>query len=364
MINEELYSNEGLLVLIDCLNQLIDSSGKRHQMVNTSKEKILEAYEAAKNFLPVEIINKQLKITNQKIFRLNVAGKCNLSSSKYCLKLCPTQLSLSEQLLIRNYLSDSKYGNLPMNHIWAEAQRNGLYISVHTFYKYARQIRGKIEIKEKKEHKMTSIHAENTFEILHMDSTTFKCGNGERVYVHFVMDNRSRKVLGAVPSYSSKSKVVADNLKDVISKYDLHNKSFELYCDDGPENHGDVTDLLKDKTIKITKIVANYKNHTSNNMIEAWNKKFKQIILKKFKAESFEDLEVRLPKMMDYFNNLNLPILKTLSPNEVVTGVKYEDIGIREKMEGAKNMRLNQNRILICNIKTLSQKMNHNCSAN
>src|ERR1035437_1038350 len=111
-MNEDLYSYEGLLVLIDCLNELIDGSGKRQQMINTSKEKVMASYDLAKNFLPVEIINDQLRVTNQKIFRLKVAGKCTRSTSKYCLKLCPTQLSLTEQHVIRNYLSSDKYDNL------------------------------------------------------------------------------------------------------------------------------------------------------------------------------------------------------------------------------------------------------------
>jgi len=254
---------------------------------------------------------------------------------------------------------------LPVNHIWAEAQRNGLYISVGTFYKYVRQIKGKPELIEMKEIKRAEIRADRPFGILHMDSTTFRCLNGERVYVHFVMDNYSRKVLGAVPSYSSKSEVVADNLRKVISKYKLRNKPFELYCDDGPENHGDVTELLKnDKRIQITKIVANYKVYTSNNMIEAWNKKFKRIVLKKFIVKSFENLEEQLPKMIDYFNDLKLPVLKTLSPNEASAGVKYEDIGIKSKMEEAKFLRLSQNQVLLCNTKEMSQKINHNCANN
>ncbi|MEI8278830.1 MAG: DDE-type integrase/transposase/recombinase [Bacteroidota bacterium] len=363
-MNDELYSYEGLLVLIDCLNQMIDVSGNRQLMINTSKETVVEAYEVAKNFLPVEIINSQLKITNQKLFRLKVSGKCTRSSSKYCLKLCPTQLSISEQLLIRNYLSDSKYENLPLNHIWAEAHRNGLHISINTFYKYVRHIRGKKQVVEVKGKKHTTVEAEKPFQILHMDSTTFRCMNGERVYVHFVMDNYSRTVLGAVPSYSSKSIVVAKNLMDVIIKYKLRNKPFELYCDDGPENHGYVNELLKDKKIKITKIVANYKTSTSNNMIEAWNKKFKWIILKKFKINSLEHLEVQLPKMMDYFNNLKLPVLGTLSPNEAIAGMKYDDFDIKTKMAAAKKTRLGQNRLLICNIKAISQKLNHNCELN
>ena len=362
-INNELYSSEGLLILLNCLNDLIDCSGKRNEMINAAKEKIIQAYDIAKNYLPVEEVNKQLRLTNQKIFRIKVSGKCKRSASKYCMKLCPTQLCLTEQLLVRKYLADNKYENLPINHIWADAYRNGLYISKATFYKYVNQIRGKKPIKEKKEYKSIEIRSDKPFGILHMDSTTFRCQNGERVYVHFIMDNYSRTVLGAVPSYSSKSVVVANNLKNIIQKYKLRNVPFELYCDDGPENHGDVTELLKSKRMKAIKIVANYKTHTSNNMIEAWNKKFKRFILTKFQAKSLTDLKKQLPEMVDYFNNLYLPVLDTLSPNEAISGIKFEDLEMKSKMAEAKKHRLSQNRLLICNIKDLSKKPHYNCAA-
>lgn len=356
-------SYEGLLILIECLNLLLDNSGRREQLIDSSKKQIMETYESAKNYLSVETIHEQLRISNQKMFRLRVSEKCLISTFQHCMKLCPTQLSLPEQLEIRKYVTDIEYENLPINHLWAEAQRNGLYISKKTFYRYVRKIRGKPEVKVKEEEvKKKRVEAKEVFEILHMDSTTFKCLNGERVYIHFIMDNFSRNILGAVPSHSSKSHVVAENLKEVIAKYNLYIKPFTLYCDDGPENHGEVTKLLN--LTGIVKIVANYNTDQSNNMIEAWNKKFKQIVLKKFKAKSFENLESNLPIMVDYFNNLPLPVLKTLTPNEIIAGTKYEDLEVRAKMDKAKIQRLNQNRVLICNLKDALNTGNFNCQTN
>ena len=365
-MSKELYSSEGLLALINCLNELIDISGKRRQLINMSKDSVVSTYEIAQNHLPIEVINEQLKITNQKLFSLRVSGKCNLSISKSCLKLCPNQLTIDEQILIREYLSKSDYKDLPLNHIWAEAQRNGLYVSKTTFYKYVRQIKGKVDSKiEDLEHEIQrkTVSAKRVFEILHMDSTTFKCLNGERVYVHFVMDNFSRTILGAVTSHSSKSIVVANNLLEVISKFQLEKIPFELYCDDGPENHGFVNDLISTGKVKITKIVANFSTQKSNNMIEVWNKKFKQVILKKFKAKSFENLKVELPNMVDYFNNLKLPVLRTLTPNEVIKGATYEDLQVKFKMEEAKLKRLVQNKMMNCHLSSSLNDKNYNCKS-
>ncbi|HTN18785.1 MAG TPA: hypothetical protein VL092_13955 [Chitinophagaceae bacterium] len=349
-MKQDLYSTEGLLVLIDCLNDLIDSTGQRDQIINNSKERVISAFKNAANFLSPEMINERLRISDQKFFRLSVAGKCNVSVSKSCMRLCPCQLSLYEQQQIKKYVNDPNYQNLPVNHLWSEAQRNGLFISRHTFSKYVRQIRGVAPRKDAEEEhvKLKKIIATKVFEILHMDSTMVRCLNGERVYIHFIMDNYSRNVLGAIVAYSSKSIMVAKNLENVIAKFDLVDTPFELYCDDGPENHGYVNDLIQFGKAKIKKIVANYSTRKSNNMIEAWNKKFKRVVLKKFKIKSYESLCEDLPTMLDYFNNLPLPVLKTLTPNEVVKGVRYEDLNVRKKINEARLNRLEENRKLNC----------------
>jgi hypothetical protein len=67
--------------------------------------------------------------------------------------------------------------------------------------------------------------------------------------------------------------------------------------------------------------------------------------------------------MVDYFNNLKLPVLNTLSPNEAISGLKFEDLDVKNKIAEAKKIRLSQNRSLSCNIKDLSKRMNYNCAA-
>jgi len=340
----------GLLVLINCLNEIIDASGERKSMIDDAKSSVLKAYQNAERFLPTKTINKRLKISGQKISRWKKENRCSISVTKRCLVSCPMQLSLAEQMRLRNYLFDPQYQTLPRNHIWAEARRNDLHISAPTFYKYSRAMDEKQILYEIAKNETISIRAEKVFQILHMDSTILRCENGERVYVHFIMDNYSRTILGAVASHSSKSIVVAENLKNVLDKYKLYNHPFELYCDDGPENHGFVKELLKDNRIRITKIVANYKEKTSNNMIEAWNKKFKYVVLRKFKIKSFEHLNELLPETITYANNLKLPSLKTLSPHEVLDGMKLEDLGMKIKVQEAKQLRLKQNRATDCKI--------------
>jgi putative transposase len=340
---------KGLIILVNCLNDMIDSSGERDTMALNTKDRVVQAYERARKFLPPKTINKRLKISNQKISRWSKEKKCPLSAIKICYLSCPAQLTMTEQVLLKNYLINPDYSNLPRNHIWALARRKDLCVSLPTFYKYCRETHGKPKVYEIEKRETVSVHAKKIFQILHMDSTRITCKNGERIYVHFIMDNYSRKILGAVPSFSSKSEVVAENLKRILSKYHLYNQPFELYCDDGPENQGYVYELLKnDKRIKIKKIVARYEDKTSNNMIEYFNRKFKYVILRKFNPRHFDNLLELLPEMVKYNNNLFLPVLKTLTPNEVVKGLRYEDLDFKYKMQAAKRLRIAQNQAMDC----------------
>ncbi len=340
---------EGLTVLVNCFNEMLDSTGERDRLEKRNREKLVQAYFLARNFLPRKTLEEKIGINEKRIKQWATYKKCKTSVLKKCFLNAPQQLTLSEQEKFKRYFTDPENSNLPRNHIWAKARREGLYISRQTFSKYAIAYAGLIEPKERnKDHEGETITARKPFTILHMDSTMVKCSNGERCYIHFIMDNYSRNILGAVPSYSSKSETVAQNLKQVIVKNRLYNRSIKLYCDDGPENHGFIHELMRnDHRIRISQIIGTYIKK-SNNLIERWNHKFKHIILKKYKLESFQHLADILPEMIDYNNNLHLPVLHTLTPNEVIKGKKKKDINDAYEVKLAISRRSAENRTLNC----------------
>ena len=123
-----------------------------------------------------------------------------------------------------------------------------------------------------------------------------------------------------------------------------------------------VSNFLSNENVRIEKIVANYKTRKSNNMIEAWNKKFKQVILRKFKPYSFDHLQELLPEMIDYINNLKLPVHKTLSANEMLGGIKFEDHELKTKMTKARQIRLEQNQLIKCKVAFTPEKTDTKCA--
>jgi uncharacterized protein YktA (UPF0223 family) len=83
---------KGLIVMINCLNDMIDSTGERGAMTENIKDKFIKSYARAKEFLPSKTINKRLKISNQKISRWTKEKKCPLSMTEHCFNSCPTHL--------------------------------------------------------------------------------------------------------------------------------------------------------------------------------------------------------------------------------------------------------------------------------
>jgi putative transposase len=315
-----------------------------------NKDKIINAYFQARKYLPRDTLNSRLRLNERRVHQWTAEKTCEKSIIKKCFLTYTGQLTISEQEQFKRYLHNPEYSNLPRNHIWAKARREGLMMGLRSFYKYAHALDGYREVKQKRrEFPVTTIRADKPLAILHMDSTLISCLNGERVYIHFIMDNYSRKILGAVPTYSSKSEVVAMNLKQVIIKNRLYDKYIKLYCDDGPENQVYVKDLIRtDRRIRIDRIVATYNFQKNNNMIEYWNHKLKYIVLKRYKPESFKHLQSILPEMINYSNNLHLPVLNTLSPNEAIKGKKKKDVYNDLQTILARHRRKIENNKLIC----------------
>lgn len=347
-------SYEGFSKIIEFLHGVILKAGGWEKLAKTMKYEIVETYIDASKYLPPEIICEKLQIPKFVIERWKNEKKCECSVTKNCYNSFPFQLTQKEQEIIYEYLTNPEYKFFPRNYIWAQMCRDmgGIVISKHTFYRYATLLCGKsfsIKKEEEQEDEIIRIRAQKRYQILHMDSTLYRCMNRERVYIHFIMDNFSRCILGAVASYSTKSETVAQNLKNVIEKYELSETYFELYCDDGPENKKDVDNLINNNpSLKAVKVIASYKEKTSNNMIEASHHRFKNYFLRKYSIRDYEHLVELLPEIIEYINNTPLPILNTLTAKEVLAGKKQKNLKFFRKMETAKKKRLTSNQKFDC----------------
>ncbi len=352
VVQNKRYANmcRGLLCLVNMLQVLVNSVSNKKALFRKNKLQLVEGFYRLKKYFPSATIEKRLLVTAAQISRWKNEGRCMLSALKLCFTVQTTQLTFEEQLKWKEYLMADKHRYLPVSSIWAKAQReNYLMIALETAYKYKNELLGKVERPKCAKLKI-KILATRPFEILHMDSTQLVLASKEKVYIHFIMDNFSRAILGAIISYSSKSASVVQNLRNVIQQYNLRYKPFTLFCDGGPENEGDVNGLLKQPGVCITKVIANYLNDTTNNMAEAWHKRFKQVILKMYAVKNVAELEHMLPEMIDFANRMYLPVLDTLSPLEVLAGKQYHELQVAERMGLAQQQRIQTNRAINCRV--------------
>ncbi|GIM57041.1 hypothetical protein CAPN006_14340 [Capnocytophaga canimorsus] len=354
-----------LMKFIHHYQEIAEKLGKKNLLVGEHKTQFIGLYEKLEIKFNTKEVKQITNIDEQKMFRLKTSGCCNVSLSKNCLKLYPNQLALYEQDMLRKLLTNENFSHLPWSYIHAYAQREGLLtMSLDTFYKYGKDLGFKPQKKEKKSKmKMFCPKATYPFQILHMDSTFWRCENGERIHIHFIQDNFSKKILGAIVDYSIKSETVVKNLSNVIEENQLQQKTLELYCDDGPENKREVEAYLAANNFVLKKITANYKTKKSNNEIEAWNKKFKHILLRKYSIKSMLHMRKLIPEMLDYYNNLYLPSLESLTPNEVVAGKTRKTIEQEIRVKQNLIRRLEANRNLDCLLKEAQDFQKYDCKS-
>lgn len=337
---------KSMYVLFECYKGIIFSSQYSKKMIRSNKSIISKAYKYACRHSSKKLVSKFIGIPFQRINSWNNTSKCVKSVFNSCMVKHPSQLSVREYGILKGVLTDERFEALPLSYRWAQLVRTSpVAIGISTFYKYA-----KVFLVERCQYIKPSSNVESPkagapFRILHMDSTVVKAFDGSRIYIHFIMDNFSRTILSATASYSAKSGAVAENLKAVLHKYGLvHARDLQIFCDDGPENNGAVNVLLD--SLKVEKVIATYKHNSTNNMIEAFNKKFKRFVIYDKVFDSLESLQKLLPELVEYYNNLYQPVLQKRSPNEVLTGTK--PIDITQQMAEAKIIRRQENKESCC----------------
>jgi putative transposase len=239
-----------------------------------------------------------------------------------CRKKHPFQLLKKELQVIKEYLLNPAYQHFSAASVYCQMLRdNALHISKSTFCKYKRLL--KIDRKRmlKRPSKNTvGIRATKALSILHMDVCVYKTNDNRKAYIYIVQDNFSRAILGIKTSLKCCSEIAKENLLEVISKHNLYNKELSLITDDGMENKGAVTELLKGSGLLIKQIIAQVDIELSNSMVEACNKIVKYQFLYRKDIEDFNALEKYIETVRDNFNNMPLLILHALTPQEVLDG--------------------------------------------
>jgi transposase InsO family protein len=223
------------------------------------------------------------------------------------------------------------------------------FMAKNTFFSYARAFR-KERYRFRKQARRIGIRATAPFRLLHMDTTILRTLDGTRVYIHFIKDNFSRAILGWVASLDATSLNPAKNLIAVCEKFNLFHREFDLMCDDGTENKGEVSVFLDRDDVRIRRIIAQIEVVFSNSMSEAGNKTMKYEYLFPQKPYSYDDVIRILEKAVPEFNSRPHGQLYGLSPDDVLAGKMPDKRLFSEKIEQARANRPEINRNQVCDV--------------
>ncbi|PJZ71481.1 transposase [Leptospira perolatii] len=324
---------------------LVENLRGKRRIWNEQKQKIISIIQSISPAFGVKRSCQLMKISLQRYYRWKNEVPCNLSPLALCRKKNQRQLSSEEQKTISSYVKNPQFGNWPLRSIFYKILNDeNAFFSISTFYKYVRILFPFRKIIRKQKHKI-GIRANSSLQLLHMDTTLLRTLDGSRVYIHFIMDNFSRAILGWKTSLQWNSKNTMLNLKEVCHKFDLFYKPLHLLCDDGSENAGAVNNFLLEPGVSIRKLTAQVDIIFSNSMIEAVNKKMKYEFLFPSKPFSIQDVQKTLEKAVPEFNSRPNGVLFGFTPNEVLAGAIPDKFRFSTQIKDAatKRVQVNQN---------------------
>ena len=231
-------------------------------------------------------------------------------------------------------------------------------MSRSSFYRYCLKLGISTKRKKyKKKRKKESVKASQPNEIWHMDITEFKTTDNKTFYIHSVLDNFSRKIVGYTIEKTKRAKCRLKSLRQAIQdefEVDLSTDkedrpNLDLIVDGGTENNNvHVRNFIRNSHINIHKKIALKEVRFSNSMIEG---NFK--MLKKFLRSRGEIHSTQLLKEVDYFiktYNEKKPTYQHQihTPNEV--HLNPELANIKPVLQKVNEERLAANRASCCKI--------------
>lgn len=316
-----------------------------------SKELVIDTIDRTKDILNFDRVLNIFKISSQTYYYWKDKLKCN-SFLNICRRKHPLQLSVMEIKTVKQYLTNQTYLNWSLASVYYKMLRNkAAYMSLVSFYKYAKLLkltRQKPHHRRKK-HRI-GIRAKRPLQILHADLTIFRPLDNTKVYIYFIADNFSRKILAWKASLEYSAKYTFENLKEIYETYNINtsNTNIDFMVDNGSENKAEVDTFIESSNIN--KIIAQKDVIFSNSMIEAVNKRIKYDFLFPAELHNFEQTLKQLEKAVTEYNDKPYSPLFGLTPNEVFDGRFPDKALFKKEIVEAKRQRIIENKANICSV--------------
>ena len=312
---------------------------------------IVQTIEQVEPLMGLKRACRLLKTSTNQFYAWKRKINCALSPVNECIRQKPLSVSVSELQAIKTFVQNEQYMDYPLSAIYYTMEREEkAFMSLSTFYKYAKLFDNIYNRKLFKAKQKTGIRAEKPKEIIHADVCIYRPLDYTKVFIYFIIDNYSRMILGWKTSLEYRSAVMLGNLRNVYFNY-LLEKEYpvtDLIVDDGIENKGDVSLAIENQELKLNKLIAQKDIIFSNSMIEAVNKKIKYNFLYRHELLDFNHVERFLATAVEKYNNRPHSSLFGLTPYEVFNGATPDKDRFAVQKQQAKILRIAENKALVC----------------
>ena len=311
---------EAYFRLEDTLIFILDKVKGKKRLFNEHKDLIVNSIEQVKDSIGISKAIRMFGISRATYqhFKSLVMSKCDRSIIYYCLKKYPQQLLKQEIKKIEQYMNHEVYQYWSASSVYALALREkAVYCCLSTWYKYCNLL----GLASKKVRKIVNYQPLVTFrpnQYWCADATRFVTFDGNKYWIHFLMDHFSRKILGFRVTKNPSKFAIRDLLKEVYQKY-KPSQPLIFLTDGGAENVNNwVKGFINQLDVHIIHKVAQKDEPFSNSMIEAFNKTFKQEFLNPLPIQNEKMLIDTTEKQLVVYNSIRPQYgLDCNTPNEV-----------------------------------------------
>jgi putative transposase len=280
-----------------------------------NKELIVETVEQLKSIIPVDESVKFFNISRSTYqnYKTLVLNKCNASYFEWCIKRYPQQLLSAEILKIKQYFEDTNYQHWSKSSLYYLGLRNKDFgFCLATFYKYSKLLGFKNGRHLHPKPKYTPLASTKPNQIWCAYVTIHKTNDGVKHYIHFLIDHYSKMVLGYQVDNKSNPKIIKSLLKKEFEKYP-NSETIHFVTDGGVENvNNTVQNYVLSTGHQIIHTIAQKDIPESNSVIEAFNKVFKNQLLRPRNPENRKQLDKVLEEV--------IPIYCTIRPQHSLRG--------------------------------------------
>ena len=325
-----------------CFSSVLDKASNVNTLMKKNAKRVIETIDYLITEMPINKACQIFKISSNQYYRWKNKLYCSASVLNLCFKTHPHQLTIAEATVIKEAVNNTEFHQLPRISIYYTLlNKEKLFCSITTFYKYARLLFTGEKTKRSEEPKIR-LFASRLFEYLHIDTTLIPTLKGGVKRVVFVKDNFSKGLLHKVIVPDGKSMWIADVLKETFIKHNLmgYKEQINIVSDKGSENKGEVLKWIHElnacsMVIKKTVGEDNFKYY--NNEVESCFHVFKN----EFSYDKIYNEEKDLQKAIDdfeiYLNEKRYPKeLYGLVPQQILQGEIPDKNKFKERIKAEK----------------------------